>query len=71
MGEKEFPVKIVLAFKDKASKEEWLGGYLDGWGEGAPFYTEWEGGKSADDVSELQVFRCSDIDGEEEEEEAD
>jgi hypothetical protein len=37
----DYPVIIELRFKNREKAEEFLGGFLDGWGENAPIRLHW------------------------------
>lgn len=37
----EFPVTITLRFKSTRHRNNYLGGHIDGWGEGAPYALGW------------------------------
>lgn len=38
--------QVILTFQSPEDKSKFIGGLLDGWGEGGPFTVDWESGKS-------------------------
>lgn len=41
--------QVILEFRSQADKSAFIGGLLDGWGEGAPIEVNWKSGKSDKD----------------------
>ncbi len=37
----DYPFLLQLHFKSEEDRDEFLGGFLDGWGENAPIQTHW------------------------------
>jgi hypothetical protein len=40
---------LILEFRNDDEKNRFVGGLLDGWGEGAPISVDWDSGKSDKD----------------------
>jgi hypothetical protein len=46
---------VVVEFPSQAQKEDFIGGLLDGWGEGAPIEVTWDGAAGTTNVWRIRV----------------